>query len=312
MTDPRGSLLLISLLLSAACSGPAREATPASQPPDVVLITVDTLRADRVGGALTPAINAVGARGARFLTARTTAPLTLPAHVSLMTGAIPPQTGVRLNGAHRFDDSRPTLARLFKDAGHDTAAFLGAFVLDRQFGLATGFDTYDDQIARRRDAPLALEAERPASAVADRAIAWVRGRGQQAGNPRRPFFLWAHFYDPHAPYTPPADALARAGGNAYDGEVAYADAEIGRLLRALADASAVAGLQMSLVLDRGGPIGVACGQSHGRNAGDQRQQPHDQKGLLQHHPVPFRIALDPSVMTLEWNRPGMNAPRLAP
>ena len=109
-----------------------------SASPDVVLITVDTLRADRVGGALTPAINAVGARGARFLAARTTVPLTLPAHVSLMTGAIPPATGVRLNGVHRFDGSRPTLATLFKDAGRETAAFVGAFVLDRQFGLATG------------------------------------------------------------------------------------------------------------------------------------------------------------------------------
>ena len=247
----------------SACSGPAQDAAPAPTLPDVVLITVDTLRADRVGGALTPAINAVGATGARFLAARTTAPLTLPAHVSLMTGALPPQTGVRLNGAHRFDDSRPTLARLFKDAGHDTAAFVGAFVLDRQFGLATGFDTYDDQIARRRDAPLALEAERPASAVADRAIAWVRGRGQQAGNPRRPFFLWAHFYDPHAPYTPPADALARAGGNAYDGEVAYADAEIGRLLRALAEASAGRPLIIGILGDHGESLGEHGERTHG-------------------------------------------------
>ena len=164
---------------------PAKEAAPAAAPPDVVLITVDTLRADRVGGALTPAINAVGARGARFLAARTTVPLTLPAHVSLMTGAIPPATGVRLNGVHRFDDSRPTLASLFKDAGRDTAAFIGAFVLDRQFGLATGFDTYDDQIARAPGAPLKLEAERQAPAVADRAIAWLRAR-QQAGESAPP------------------------------------------------------------------------------------------------------------------------------
>ena len=151
-----------------------------------------------------------------------------------MTGAIPPSTGVRLNGVHRFDGSRPTLATLFKDAGLETAAFVGAFVLDRQFGLATGFDTYDDQITRTPGAPLNLEAERPASAVADRAIAWLRERQQAGGTPRRPYFVWAHFYDPHAPYTPPADARARAGGDAYNGEVAYADAEIGRLLAAVA------------------------------------------------------------------------------
>ena len=248
--------------LPAACAGPAKPVAPA-EPPDVVLITVDTLRADRVGGALTPAINAVGARGARFLDARTTVPLTLPAHVSLMTGALPTQTGVRLNGVHRFDDSRPTLARLFKDAGRDTAAFIGAFVLDRQFGLASGFDTYDDQIARRPDAPLTLEAERPASAVADRAIAWVKRRAQSGGAARRPYFLWAHFYDPHAPYTPPADALARAGGDAYGGEVAYADAEIGRLLGAVSEASAPRTLVVAILGDHGESLGEHGERTHG-------------------------------------------------
>jgi arylsulfatase A-like enzyme/Flp pilus assembly protein TadD len=228
----------------------------------VVLITVDTLRADRAGGALTPAINAIGARGARFLTARTTVPLTLPAHVSLMTGAIPPATGVRLNGAHRFDGSRPTLARLFKEAGRDTAAFIGAFVLDRQFGLGAGFDTYDDQIARSPGAPLRLEAERPASAVADRAIAWIKNRQQPGGRPRQPFFLWAHFYDPHAPYRPPADALARAGGLAYDGEVTYADAEIGRILRAIKDRG-----------DEGRTVVVVVGD-HGESLGEHGERTH--------------------------------------
>jgi arylsulfatase A-like enzyme/Tfp pilus assembly protein PilF len=232
-------------------------------PPDVVLITVDTLRADRVGASLTPAINAVGVRGARFLTARTTVPLTLPAHVSLMTGAIPPATGVRLNGAHRFDGSRPTLARLFKDAGRDTAAFIGAFVLDRQFGLGAGFDTYDDQIARSPGAPLRLEAERPASIVADRAIAWLKSRQQPAGQPRRPFFLWAHVYDPHAPYTPPSDALARAGGKPYDGEVTYADAEIGRLLRAITDRGDSGRTLVVILGDHGESLGEHGERTHG-------------------------------------------------
>jgi arylsulfatase A-like enzyme/Flp pilus assembly protein TadD len=258
------TLLAVFGVLASACSrlAPDRQA-PAAASPDVVLITVDTLRADRVGGALTPAINAVGARGARFLEARTTVPLTLPAHVSLMTGALPTQTGVRLNGVHRFDDSRSTLARLFKDAGRDTAAFVGAFVLDRQFGLASGFDTYDDQIARRPDAPLTLEAERPASAVADRAIAWVRGRPQAGGAARRPYFLWAHFYDPHAPYTPPADALARAGGDAYGGEVAYADAEIGRLLGAVSETSAGRPLVVAILGDHGESLGEHGERTHG-------------------------------------------------
>jgi len=255
--------LLICLSLCAACGRPAPEANPAQPPPDVVLITVDTLRADRVGGALTPAINAVGTRGARFLTARTTVPLTLPAHVSLMTGAIPPVTGVRLNGAHRFDGSRPTLAQLFRDAGRDTAAFIGAFVLDRQFGLGAGFDTYDDQIARSPGATLRLEAERPASAVADRAIAWIRSRPRADATPRRPYFLWVHFYDPHAPYTPPADALARAGGDAYDGEVTYADAEIGRLLRAVSDISPGHAPLIVILGDHGESLGEHGERTHG-------------------------------------------------
>ena len=258
---PRALLVLLGTLVSG-CAGPAKPAAPA-QAPDIVLITVDTLRADRVGGALTPAMNAVAARGARFLAARTTAPLTLPAHVSLMTGALPTQTGVRLNGVHRFDDARPTLARLFKDAGRDTAAFVGAFVLDRQFGLASGFDTYDDQITRAPDAPLRLEAERPASAVADRAIAWVRERAQPAGVPRRPFFLWAHFYDPHAPYTPPADAIARAGGDAYNGEVAYVDAEIGRLLSAVSQAGAGRPVITVILGDHGESLGEHGERTHG-------------------------------------------------
>jgi arylsulfatase A-like enzyme/Flp pilus assembly protein TadD len=250
-------------LLLPSCARPAPDAQPVQSPPDVVLITVDTLRADRVGGPLTPAINAIGARGARFISARTTVPLTLPAHVSLMTGAIPPATGVRLNGVHRFDGSRPTLARLFKDAGRDTAAFIGAFVLDRQFGLGAGFDTYDDQIARSPGAPLRLEAERPASAVADRAIAWVRGRQQPAGQPRRPFFLWAHFYDPHAPYAPPSEALDRAGGNAYDGEVTYADAEIGRVLRAVSEIGGDGRTLVVIMGDHGESLGEHGERTHG-------------------------------------------------
>jgi choline-sulfatase len=250
-------------LVLSACGGPARDAQIAQLPPDVVLITVDTLRADRVGSALTPTINAIGARGARFLFARTTVPLTLPAHVSLMTGTLPPVNGVRLNGVHRFDGSLPTLARLFKEAGRDTAAVVGAFVLDRQFGLGDGFATYDDQIPRSPDAALRLEAERPASAVADRAIAWITSRPADNGQGRRPFFLWAHFYDPHTPYAPPADALARAGGKAYEGEVTYADAEIGRLLRAVTDSRRDGRTLIVVVGDHGESLGEHGERTHG-------------------------------------------------
>ena len=253
---------ILGLCLSA-CAGASPGNRAPEQPPDVILISVDTLRADRVGGTLTPAMNAVAARGARFLAARTTVPLTLPAHVSLMTGAFPPAHGIRLNGVQRFDGSRPTLARIFSDAGRETAAVVGAFVLDRQFGLGNGFATYDDQIPRSPDAPLRLEAERPASAVVDRAIAWYTSRGARSGAAGRPFFLWVHLYDPHAPYTPPADALARAGGKPYDGEVAFADAEIGRLLRAINAGSPGARTIVVIVGDHGESLGEHGERTHG-------------------------------------------------
>ncbi|MEK6630523.1 MAG: sulfatase-like hydrolase/transferase [Acidobacteriota bacterium] len=246
---------------AGACTGEQPAHTPSDTRPDVVLVSVDTLRADRVGGPLTPTINAIGSRGARFLSARTTVPLTLPAHVSLMTGTLPPVHGVRLNGVHRFDGSHPTLARLFKDAGYATAAFVGAFVLDRQFGLDAGFDTYDDRIPRSTAAPLLLEAERPAGVVADRAMAWLKSR--PAGTGRQPFFLWIHFYDPHAPYTPPAEARARAGGDAYGGEVAYVDAEIGRIMAALRQPDDRARTLIAVVGDHGESLGEHGERTHG-------------------------------------------------
>ena len=112
---------------------------------------------------------------------------------------------------------------MLHEAGYSTAAFVGAYVLDQRFGLADGFDVYDDQVARDPERSLRLEAERRGEEVVNAALAWLP-------TAKRPFFLWVHLYDPHAPYDPPAECLAKAGGNAYDGEVAYADAQVGRLL----------------------------------------------------------------------------------
>jgi choline-sulfatase len=218
-------------VLLAAASACARPDPPPPAParPNLLIITIDTLRADRVGAGLTPAIDGLAARGTRFTLARSVAPLTLPAHVSLMTGVIPPVHGVRLNGVHRFDGRVPALAPRLREAGYETAAFVGAYVLDRRFGLADGFDVYDDRIPRAASATQRLEAERRAEVVADRAAAWVYERAGSA----RPWFAWVHFYDPHAPYEPPPEFLARAGGRAYDGEVAYTDAHVARLIDAV-------------------------------------------------------------------------------
>ena len=195
---------------------------PPAQKPNVLLITIDTLRADRVGRGLTPAIDALAARGVRFTNARATAPLTLPSHTSILTGALPPDNGVRVNGVAL--PVRPTLARAFHDVGYRTGAFVGAYVLDRRFGLSGGFDIYDDRIPRGSSGAMVLEAERRGNVVMDAALEWLARPGTQ------PFFAWVHLYDPHATYDPPQEFLQKAGGKAYDGEVAFADAQVARAL----------------------------------------------------------------------------------
>jgi arylsulfatase A-like enzyme/tetratricopeptide (TPR) repeat protein len=237
-----------------------RGARPALDHANLLLVSIDTLRADRVGGDLTPTINALAARGVRFVAARSVVPLTLPAHASLMTGLLPPAHGVRLNGVHRLTADKPTLARLLRSAGYRTGAVIGAYVLDRRFGLGEGFDSYDDDIARGNESAASVEAERRGEVVADRALAWLRS---QRGD--RPFFLWVHFYDPHAPYDPPPSFLERAHGLAYDGEVAYADAELGRIV---ADLTTRGDLDRTLVVVVG---------DHGESLGDHDEQAH---GLL--------------------------------
>jgi arylsulfatase A-like enzyme/Flp pilus assembly protein TadD len=194
-----------------------------------VLVTIDTLRADHVGcygadWASTPTLDALASRGLRFSTAISPAPLTLPSHATLLTALDPPEHGVRANGAFRLEEGVPTLAERFGDAGFSTAAFVSAFVLDRRFGLARGFAHYDDTLGVQSE-DIGV-ASRPAGESVDRALAWL------ASAPER-FFLWLHLYDPHAPYEPPEPYRTRQLGRPYDGEIAYADAELGRLLAAL-------------------------------------------------------------------------------
>src|SRR5262249_19889088 len=169
----------------------------------------------------------LAARGTRFTQARATAPMTLPSHTAILTGTLPHANGVRVNGD--VLNVRPTLARALHDAGYRTAAFVGAYVLDRRFGLAGGFDTYDDKVVRDPSGAARFEAERRGGAVADAALAWLSASAAGAAA-TKPFFAWVHFYDPHAPYDPPQAFLQKAGGSAYDGEVAFADAQVARLL----------------------------------------------------------------------------------
>jgi len=251
--------LLVAASVGSALIACGRGA-PAQLPRlNVVLVTIDTFRADRIGVGVARVIDRLAVEGLRFTAARTAVPLTLPSHATIHTGLLPPQHGVRENGAGPLADSHRTIARLLKDAGYRTAAFVGAFVLDRRFGLAHGFDVYDDHIPRDPNATERLEAERPASAVIDAALAWLTASLQPPA--ASPFFLWIHMYDPHAPYTPPAEFAARTK-TPYDGEIAYADAQLGRLLDALRGRG---DLDRTLVVVAG---------DHGEGLGDHGERTH--------------------------------------
>jgi arylsulfatase A-like enzyme/Flp pilus assembly protein TadD len=167
-------------------------------------------------------LDTIAAEGVRFDVAISPTPLTLPSHASLMTALDPPEHGVRHNAIHRLGSGIPTLAEHLRGAGYATAAFVGAVVLDARFGLDRGFDVYDDGMAGRLSAKVGF-AERPADQVVDAALAWLDGAPEQ-------FFLWVHFYDPHAAYKPPPGFASAFASRPYAGEIAFADAQLGRLL----------------------------------------------------------------------------------
>jgi len=227
-------------VVSVVVTGCARPTQPPRKP-NILLITLDTFRADRLNATVAPNLDRLAARSVRFTNARSAVPLTLPSHTTILTGELPTKHGVRENGLTPLADAHPTVARRLKDAGYETAAFIGAFVLDRRFGLSQGFDSYDDRIPRDPRATDRLEAERPASAVVDSALAWLSARptaGSQppaaSPQPPAPFFVWIHLYDPHAPYNPPREFVRSsrqppAAPDLYDGEVAYADAQVARV-----------------------------------------------------------------------------------
>jgi arylsulfatase A-like enzyme/Flp pilus assembly protein TadD len=264
---PPGRRRSVFLLAGAVCAlagravllfgrGRSREAAGAS----VLLVTIDTLRADHVGAygaktGATPHLDALAARGTVFEEALASVPLTLPSHASLLSGREPPHHGVHLNGRSIFPADAPTLATLLKGRGYATAAFVAAYVLDRRFGLARGFDLYDDQVERRGAGGSVLESERPCLAVAAAAEQWIGGQ-------KEPFFAWVHFYEPHAPYDPPSPYREQQGGRPYDGEIAAADACVGRVVAA-AEARASGRLLVAATSDHGEALGDHGELTHG-------------------------------------------------
>ena len=265
-----GSALLAFLL--AGTSGCSRERAP--RHPSLVLVTLDTVRADHLGcygdrQAVTPWLDRLAGEGARFADVSSAVPLTLPSHTSLLTGLLPPHHGLRNNGAGGLRPGTATLATLLAGAGYRTGAFIGAFVLDHRFGLNQGFEVYDDEIERDPNADFVLEAERPGREVVDRALAWLEK------DDGRPFFLWVHLYDAHAPYTPPPAWAARHPGRPYDGEISEVDEQVGRILEALKRRG----------LD--GTTAVAVAADHGEGLGEHGELTH---GLLLYEPT-LRVPL---------------------
>ena len=230
---------------------------------DVVLITVDTLRPDHLGcygytSIQTPHIDQLARAGARFTQAFTPVPITLPAHTSLLTGAFPLATGVHDFTGNRVSSGTATLARILHDHGYSTAAFIGAPVLDSRFGLNQGFDTYFDHFDLGGREEVHLDAiKRRGDQVVDEAQKWLKL------NPRQPVFLWVHLYDPHAPYSPPEPYAGRYRGRPYDGEIAFADAQVGRLMDALTQLGLLEKSLVVLVSDHGESLGEHGEKTHG-------------------------------------------------
>ncbi len=233
---PRLTTCILSLLLvlSSGMSYAQKQRLPAKpRPANLVLITIDTLRADHVGcygyaKARTPNLDALCAAGTRFDAAYSVVPTTLPSHTTIMTGAYPMKTGMHDFSGNKLPAGQPTIATVLKSRGYHTGAVVAAAVLDSRFGLNAGFDSYLGNFDFNRLEEQNLDAmERPATEVVDQALKWLKER--KPG----PFFLWVHIYDPHAPYVPPAPYAERFKDDPYDGEIAYADAQIGRLIEAL-------------------------------------------------------------------------------
>ncbi|MBU1700391.1 MAG: sulfatase-like hydrolase/transferase [Candidatus Eisenbacteria bacterium] len=232
-TRALGLFLACAVLLSIQC-------TAARKPGGIILITLDTTRADHLAcygstTASTPILDQFASEAVLFENAVTTVPMTLPAHSSVMTGLNPPRHGVHNNGSFRLKPQFTTLAEILGKNEYTTAAFISAFVLHNQFGLNQGFDLYDDRMG----------LERPAVETTAHAISWIEGTAQQ------PFFLWVHYFDPHTPHHPPEPFASKTLGTAYDAEISSMDASIGDLFEALRRRNLYEGSHIIIVGDHG-------------------------------------------------------------
>lgn len=218
---------------------------------NLLLITLDTTRADRIGcyghkQGITPSLDALAASGVRFANAFAQVPITLPSHATILTGVYPPEHGVRENGQRSLAAEVPTLAEVFREQGYRTGAFIAATALDSRYGLDRGFELYDDTMVtddRGRE-----RSQRQADVVCDSALDWLESVRDER------FLAWVHFYDPHLPYEAPAQYVLR-WGDPYDAEVAFMDANVGRLLAWVDQRGLGANTLVVAVADHGEAIG---------------------------------------------------------
>jgi arylsulfatase A-like enzyme/Flp pilus assembly protein TadD len=240
-----------------SCSGAGSFSLSPNPDRNVLLVTIDTLRADALGSyggrATTPNLDALAVHGARFDFAHAHAVVTLVSHASILTGTYPYEHGVRDNTGYRLDAKQATLATLLKARGFSTAAFVGGFPLDRRFGLTPGFDVYDDRMTKMSGTGEVSDRERPADTVVKSALDWINA---QPGK----WFAWVHVYDPHEPYEPPAPFRDKFPSDPYLGEVSWTDAALGPLFERLRGLSR--------------PTLVVVTGDHGESLGEHGERTH--------------------------------------
>lgn len=255
-------LLLFALFTASACTRQS-STTPVGREHglNVLLITIDTLRADTVGaygqpGGITPWIDRLAAEGSRFTSAHAHNVVTLPSHANILSGRLPSEHGVRDNAGFRFPANIDTLATLLKSQGYTTGAFVSAFPLESRFGLSRGFDVYDDHFADAAR-PAFLIQERSGRETIARALRWLDSHR------REQWFCWVHIYEPHFPYTPAEPLASRFPGDPYHGEVAAADATLAPLLGPILDAGRNDRTLVVLTADHGESLGDHGESTHG-------------------------------------------------
>jgi arylsulfatase A-like enzyme/Flp pilus assembly protein TadD len=300
----RGARLavLIALWAASCARTPQADLHPIARQ-NVLLITIDTLRADALGTyggpAATPALDRLAREGVRFDFAHAHAVVTLPSHASILTGRYPFEHGLRDNSGYRLPAGSRTVATMLKQGGYATAAFVAGFPLHSRFGLGQGFDVYDDRFGDTRSPADFDMPERPASVVVPLARAWIAERSRGSGgtaspkplasNPDSPFFVWLHLFDPHTPYRPPPPFDATYANRPYYGEVAAVDAALAPLLDDLRASTR--------------PTLVIVTADHGEGLGDHGEQSH---GLFAYEStlrVPLIVAqVENSSATLSGSR----------